>query len=108
MIILKKFDKTKTYIFPNNKLATPELIVQEYPATQSFTYFIQTDASGQMLFSLENLTAVRSELDIDDSLDDDEAIAKIQEIRNTPPVEPDPSAEERIAAALEYQNLINS
>ena len=44
---------------------------------------------------------------VDSSLSEDEAIAKIEEIRNTPPAEPDPSAEERIAAALEYQNLAN-
>lgn len=103
MIILAKFDKTKTYIFPNNKIATPDLIAQEYPATQSFTYFIQTDKSGQMLYSLENLAAARGELDIDDSLDDDEAIAAIENLRNNPP-EPrstEPTLEERSAAALE-------
>ena len=56
-------------------------------------------------FAVQNLAAVRSQMGSDSSLSEDEAIAKIEEIRNTPPAEPDPSAEERIAAALEYQNL---
>ncbi len=44
---------------------------------------------------------------IDSSLSEDEAIAKIEELRNAPIPEPDPTAEERIEAALEYQNLAN-
>ena len=44
---------------------------------------------------------------IDSSLSEDKAIAKIEESRNTPSSEPEPSVEERIAAALEYQNLAN-
>ena len=43
---------------------------------------------------------------IDASLSESEALAKIEEIINTEPeVDTTPSAEERIAAALEYQNL---
>ena len=44
---------------------------------------------------------------IDSSLSEDEAIARIEELRNAPIPEPDPTAEERIEAALEYQNLAN-
>ena len=44
---------------------------------------------------------------IDAALSEDESILKIEEIRNAPPPEPEASAEERIAAALEYQNLVN-
>ena len=36
-----------------------------------------------------------------------EAIAKIEELRNTPQPEPEPTAQERIAAALEFQNILN-
>ena len=46
---------------------------------------------------------MRSVYNVDRSLSEDEAIAKIEEIVNTPPAEPEPSAQERIAAALEYQ-----
>jgi hypothetical protein len=34
-------------------------------------------------------------------------IPLLEEAMNAPPPEPEPSAEERIAAALEYQNLTN-
>ena len=44
---------------------------------------------------------------IDPALTEAEAISKIEELRNAPAPEPDPTAEERIAAALEYQNLVN-
>ena len=44
---------------------------------------------------------------VDSSLTEDEAIAKIEEIINTPAPEAEPTAEERIASALEFQNMIN-
>ena len=55
--------------------------------------------------SMDNLSVLRDVYDIDAALSEDEAIAAIEEIINTPqdPVEQEPSAEERIAAALEYQ-----
>ena len=47
---------------------------------------------------------LRSIYQIDPSMSDNEALAAIEEIKNTPPeVDDTPSAEERIAAALEYQ-----
>lgn len=58
------------------------------------------------MFALQNLSAMRTFYNIDKSLSEDEAIAKIQEIVNTPPPEPEPSAEERIAAAMEFQNMM--
>lgn len=58
------------------------------------------------MFALQNLSAMRTLYNIDKSLSEDEAIAKIQEIVNTPPPEPEPSAEERMAAAMEFQNMM--
>lgn len=58
------------------------------------------------MFALQNLSAMRTFYNIDKSLSEDEAIAKIQEIVNTPPPEPEPSAEERMAAAMEFQNMM--
>ena len=57
------------------------------------------------MFAFENLSALRGIYNIDAALSETEAIAAIQEIINTPPAEPEPSAEERVAAALEYQTL---
>ena len=49
---------------------------------------------------------MRSLYNVDKALTEAEAIAKIEEIINTEP-EVEPSAEERIASALEYQNLMS-
>ena len=107
MVKIEKFTGNKTYMYPNGAIATAEIIKNDFPAVETFTHIIETDEAGQVCFAVQNLNAVRSQMEIDSSLSEDEAIAKIEEIRNTPPAEPDPSAEERIAAALEYQNLAN-
>ena len=44
---------------------------------------------------------------IDSNLSDEESIRQIENLRNAPPPEPEVSAEERIAAALEFQNVLN-
>lgn len=43
---------------------------------------------------------------IEDGMTDGEVLAAIEAFEDAPPVS-DPSAEERIAAAMEYQNLVN-
>lgn len=107
MIKIEKFTGDKTYMYPNGTLATPEKIKKDFPAVEVFVHIIETDEAGQVCFAVQNLAAVRSQMGIDLSLSEDEAILKIEEIRNAPLPEPEASAEERIAAALEYQNLTN-
>lgn len=107
MVKIEKYTGEKTYMYPNGALATPDTIKNDFPAVEAFTHIIETDEAGQVCFAVQNLAAVRSQMGIDSSLSEDEAIAKIEELRNAPIPEPDPSAEERIAAALEYQNLAN-
>ena len=105
MKIIEKYTGTKTYMFPSGAIATPSVVKEKYPAVVAFSHIVETDESGEVIFALQNLSAMRSHYGIDKSLSEDEAIAKIQEIVNTPPEEPAPSAEERIASALEYQVL---
>ena len=107
MKVIEKYTGTKTYMFPNGAVATPEIMEQNYPAITTFTHIIETDEMGEVCFAVQNLSAMRGFYGIDSSLTEAEAIAAIQEIVNTPEPEADPSAEERIAAALEYQNLAN-
>lgn len=102
---LEKYLGNKTYMFPNGAIATPERMLEDFPAVLTFTHIIETDEAGEVCFAVENLSAMRSMYNIDKTLTEDEAIAKIEEIINTPPEEV-VSAEERIASALEYQNLI--
>lgn len=105
MIKLEKWLGEKTYMYPNGELANPERINADFPAGLYFTHVIETDEKGQVCFAFQNLSALKSQYGIDPELSDDEAIAEIEAIMNAPEPEPEPSAEERIAAAMEYQNL---
>lgn len=107
MKIIEKYTGTKTYMFPNGAIATPEVMQAQFPAVLTFAHIIETDEAGEVAFAVQNLSAMRSFYKIDPTLSESEAIAAIQEIVNTPEPEPEPSAEERIAAAMEYQNLMN-
>ena len=102
---LEKYTGNNTYMFPNGALATPEKMLEQFPAVLAFAHIIETDEAGEVCFAVENLSAMRSLYEIDASLTDEKAIAAIEEIINAPAPEPEPSAEERIAAALEYQNM---
>ena len=101
-----KYDGTKTFMYPNGEIATPERILADFPAILTFPHIIETDEAEEVCFAVQNLSAMRGIYKIDSSLTIDEAIAKIEEAINTEP-EYEPSAEERIASALEYQNLMS-
>ena len=99
-----KYTGDKTFMFPNGGLATPEIVAEQYPAVAAFTHIVETDDNCEVLFAIQNLSAMRNIYNIDTSLTEDEAIAEIEKIVNTPPeVNTEATAEERIAAALEYQ-----
>lgn len=106
MKILEKYTGEKTYMFPNGKLATKEAVLESFPAALTFVHIVETDENAEVMWAFQNLSAMRTMHNIDKSLTEEEAIAALQDIINTPPVVDDtPSAEERIAAALEFQNL---
>ena len=107
MIKIEKYTGSKTYMYPNGELASPERVKKDYPAVEAFVHIVETDEAGQVMFALQNLAAVRSQMGIDASLSEEEAIAEIEALRNTPAPEPEPTAEDRIAAALEFQNVLN-
>ena len=92
-------------MFPTGALATPDVVYNKYPAAKVFTFVVGTDKNGQVMQSMDNLSILRDVYGIAPELSEDEAIAEIETIMNTPqePVEQEPTAEERIAAALEYQ-----
>ena len=108
MRILKIYDE-KTRMYPSGKVATKDVVYADYPAVKVFTHVIETDENDEIIYAINNLSALRTSYGIDKSLDAQQAVEKIQEIMNTPPepVEVEPSAEERIAASLEYQNLLS-
>ena len=105
MLRMVKFDGETTYMFPNGEVATPDRIRAQFPAVDTFTHVLEIN--GNVCQAVMELGALRGIHNIDESLTEDEAIAKIEEIVNTPAPEPAPSAEERIAASLEFQNLVS-
>lgn len=104
---IEKYTGDKTYMFPNGAIATKEAVLKQFPAALSFVHFVETDENGEIMWAFQNLSAMRTMYEIDSSLDEEEALKKIEEIINTPPPEPEPSAEERMAAAMEFQNLMS-
>lgn len=103
MIKLEKYTGTKNYLAPSGKLMTPEEVYKKAPASASFTFVVETDANGEVMFAFDSLSTLRTVYNIDSSLGEDEAIAAIENLRNNPP-EPrstEPTPEERTAAALE-------
>ena len=98
----------KTYMFPNGDIATKEKMLASFPAILTFPHIIETDEAGEVAFAVQNLSATCSLYNIDMSLSKEEKIAKIEEIVNTvPEVDTTPSADERIAAALEAQVMMS-
>lgn len=110
MKYLEKYTGEKTYMYPNATLATPERVLADFPAAIAFPHIIETDANGEVLFAIMNLSAMRTQYDIDASLSEEEAIQAIEDIMNTPDPEPEPDAQtealENIAAQLEFQNMM--
>ena len=106
MIKLEKYDGTKTYMFPNGAIADPATVRAQYPAIEVFPHVIEVN--GNVLQAIMELSAMRGIHNIDENLPEADAISAIQTIINTPApvVEPEVSAEERIASALEFQNLL--
>ena len=106
MKIVEKYTGEKTYMFPNGALATKEEVLKQFPAALAFVHYVETDENGEVMWAFQNLSAMRTVYKIDKALSEAEALAKIQEIINTEPaVATPPPAEERIASALEFQNL---
>lgn len=108
MKILELYDGTKTYMFPNGAIATPEEVLKQFPAALAFKHIVETDENGEVMFAMQNLSAMRGFYNIDPSKTMEEAIDEIQVIINTVVEvdETESTPEERIAAALEYSNLM--
>lgn len=107
MKTIKLYTGERVYMFPNGSLADKTAVLAQFPAALSFKHIVESDESDEVMFALQNLSAVRSFYDIDPALNDEDAIAAIQEAVNAPPPKSEPSAEERIAAAMEFQNAMS-
>lgn len=105
---MKKLVKYAGQVFmsPSGQLFTPDRMSQEFPSIQYFSHVIETDENCEVCFAVMNLSALRSLHNIDVSLSESEAILALQSEMNKEP-EMVISSEERIAAALEFQNLMS-
>lgn len=99
------YDRSKTYLTPTNKPADFEFVCKMFPgaAVPNVTFVVGTDAKGVKMLSFDEISSLCETYGVDTELPDDEALAAIIEAANAPEPEPMPTAEERIAAALEYQ-----
>lgn len=68
MIKIEKYNESKTYMYPNGDLATPEKVKKDFPAVTAFTHIVETDEAGQVLFAIQNLAAIKSQMGIDANL----------------------------------------
>ena len=106
---LTLYDNTKTYVTPDMNQAPPSMVAEKYSVVNiGVSCVIETDESGIMLYTAPApISVMRSNYSIEQTLTDEEAIRAIEEILNAPEPDQEPSANDRIAAALEYQNLLS-
>ena len=101
MIKLEFYTGEKDYVTPSGVLYNKEKVLEEFPAALSVPFVVETNSKGRVIFGMSALDTLCSVYGIDDELSDEEAIAAIEEIRNAPAPDPEPTTEERIAAAQE-------
>ena len=101
MIKLEFYTGEKDYVTPSGVLYNKEKVLEEFPAALNVPFVVETNSKGRVIFGMSALDTLCSVYGIDDKLSDEEAIAAIEEIRNTPAPDPEPTSEERIAAAQE-------
>lgn len=102
---VEKYDNKKTYIFPSGGIATPEVIAEKYPAVNIIDYVFVTDSAGEVVYQIQSLGSMKDIYNIETD-DEEEAIKLIEDALNK--VEEEcASPEERIAAAMEFQNLMS-
>ena len=102
MRVLEKYTGDKTYMFPNGGMGTPQAVKEKFPAVTAFTHVVETDESGEVMFALQNLSAMCTMHGVSQQLSGNEKIAALSEILNAPDEEESSvSPEIRQAEALE-------
>jgi hypothetical protein len=102
---LEIYTGLKTYMTPSGTLYTQERVVQAFPAALTFTHLIHTDEGGEVCFGMYNYRTFCVQHGLNPHNQPETNIPLLEGILNAPLPVPVPSAEERIAAALEFQNL---
>ena len=105
----KIWNKEDSLITPIGEVLTAEEVKNKYPASrvQGMKYIIcDSPISLGVFMEFEQTKEAYKALgvEITDDMTDQEVLDAISYFEENPPA-PEPSAEERIAAAMEYQNL---
>ena len=102
---LEKYDKNKIYYFQDGKIADYNTIKQLFPVVDILTCVVFTDYKKQIIISFNILNLLRTDMEIDPSLTEDQAIAKILEKINQPETQDNTII--RMADALEDLVVLN-
>lgn len=106
MIKYKMFSEDNaTYMFPSGVIADVETIKEKFPAVMHFAHVLELN--GEVCQAVLNFSAFRNMRGIDPALSQEEALCELERLANLPPVPHGPSSEERIAAAMEFSNLMS-
>jgi hypothetical protein len=106
----KIWNKTDNLITPVGEVLTPPQVIERYPAAgiEGIKFIIADQPINMAVFmefeATKNIYKQQG-VQITDDMTDEEVLQAIQEFEETPPVQM-PTAEERIASALEFQNLL--
>lgn len=105
----KIWNKTDSLVTPTGKILTPQQVFEQYPSAglEGMKYIIADQPISMAVFmEFEATKAFYKQLGvpITDDMTDQEVLDAISAWEENPPA-PEPTAEERIAAALEFQNL---
>ena len=105
----KIWNKTDSLITPIGEVLTPQQVIERHPAAglEGMKYIIADQPISMAVFmEFEATKAFYKQLGvpITDDMTDQEVLDAISAWEENPPA-PEPTAEERIAAALEFQNL---
>lgn len=106
MVKLERYTGEKTYVLGNGELGTRERVLQLWPAALTVAHVAETDEAGECLLAFDPLSRLRSVLGVDKALTEEEAIRAIEEMRNQAPQPSAPDPVERLAAAVEFQNVL--
>lgn len=104
----KIWDKQEHLVTPTGKVLTPEQVFDRYPASRNLKYIVADQPISMAVFMEFEATKThykRLGVPITDDMTDQEVLDAISAWEENPPA-PEPTAEERIAAALEFQNLM--
>lgn len=104
---LKFWDKTETLLLADGTPADYNGVVTRWPFAAHVPVVLEMN--GPLVAAIDSLPVLESVYKIDVNLSDEDKLAAIKAAREAaqnPPTSGDPTPEERLAAALEFQNML--